>query len=137
MSANATEWDEKKQLHELLTRMYCFHGVDAKGMAPDQQHARPEQGGSNSWPEVQRHFSLSRDVCFAHAKANLEVMCAMGFCCWGGSDGSHFHSLGSGLFETYYSERGQVSWMEKVSADQAAEKLLESLCKIGRVTFKQ
>jgi hypothetical protein len=136
----SAEWDEKQQLHDLLMRMYCFHGVDAKHLARDKQGParfdhKPE-GSPYLWSEVQKHFNLSRDVCFAHAKANLETMCAMGFCCWGGSDGSHFHSLGHGMYESYYSDRGHVDHMEKMPADQAADMLLASLCKLGRVAFK-
>ena len=89
MSADAAVWDEKKQLDELLMRHYCFHGVDAQYIPRDKLHMsiqafrpRPKPEGSpNSWSDLQKHFNLSRDVCFAHAKANLETMCAMGFCC--------------------------------------------------------
>ena len=140
MSADAAVWDEKKQLDELLMRHYCFHGVDAQHLARDKQASRVPgsklEGSPNSWSDLQKHFNLSRDVCFAHAKANLETMCAMGFCCWGGSDGGHFHSLGNGSYESFYSERGSVAFMEKLSADQAAEMLLGSLCKVGHVAFK-
>ena len=138
MSADAAVWDEKKQLDELLMNMYCFHGVGAKHLARDKQRSRDHEpeGSPNSWSDLQKNFTLSRDVCFAHAKANLETMCAMGFCCWGGSDGGHFHSLGNGSYESFYSERGSVAFMEKLSADQAAEMLLGSLCKVGHVAFK-
>jgi hypothetical protein len=140
MSADAAVWDEKKQLDELLLRHYCFFGVSAQHLARDKQASRDHkpEGSPNSWSDLQKHFNLSRDVCFAHAKANLETMCAMGFCCWGGSDGGHFHSLGNGQYEAYYSERGNVyvETMEKLSADQAAEKMLVCLCKLGQVAFK-
>ena len=142
MSADAAVWDEKKQLDELLMRHYCFHGVDAQHLARDKHASRVPgsklEGSPNSWSDLQKHFNLSRDVCFAHAKANLETMCAMGFCCWGGSDGGHFHSLGNGSYESYYSDRGNVyvESMEKLSADQAAEKMLDCLCKVGQVAFK-
>ena len=138
MSADAAVWDEKKQLDELLMNMYCFHGVGTKHLARDKQRSRDHEpeGSPNSWSDLQKNFTLSRDVCFAHAKANLETMCAMGFCCWGGSDGGHFHSLGNGSYESFYSERGSVDFKETLSADQAAEMLLDCLCQIGHVSFK-
>ena len=111
MSADTAVWDEKKQLDELLMHMYGYHGTTH----------RHNQYSPNSWPELQKHFTLSRDVCLAHAKANLETICSMGFCCYAGSDGDHFHSLGNGTYEGYYSERGCVKCLETFSADQAAE----------------
>ena len=116
MSADAAVWDEKKQLDELLMHMYGYHGTTH----------RHNQYSPNSWPELQKHFTLSRDVCLAHAKANLETICSMGFCCYAGSDGDHFHSLGNGTYESYYSERGCVKCLETFSADQAAEILVKT-----------
>jgi hypothetical protein len=123
-AAAALAWDDKKQLDELLLHMFGFVGTRAGKFDP------------NSWQELQKHFTLSRDVCLAHAKANLETICSMGFCCYAGSDGDHFHSLGNGSYESFYSERGSVDSMEKLSADQAAEMLLDCLCKVGHVAFK-
>ena len=94
--------------------MYGFHG----------KACRDKQYSPDSWPELQRHFTLSRAVCLAHAKANLEAMCSMGFCCEGGSDGSHFHSLRNGRYQSYYSERGQDSRVDTFTEDEAAEMLV-------------
>ena len=109
-------WDEKKQLDELLLHMYGFVGTSRRAGKFDP----------NSWQELQKHFTLSRDVCLAHAKSNLEAISDSGFCCSGGSDGSHFHSLKNGTYRTFHSDRGEDFGHKTFSADEAAEMFVQT-----------
>lgn len=120
-AAAALEWDEKKQLDELILHMYGFVGTRAGKFDP------------NSWQDLQKHFTLSRDVCLAHAKANLEAMGNSRFCCAGGSDGPHFHSLKDGTYRAFHSDRGEDFGHKTFSADEAAEMFLQTCGFFGAV----
>ena len=113
-AAAALEWDEKKQLDELILHMYGFVGTRAGKFDP------------NSWQDLQKHFTLPRDVCLAHAKANLEAMGNSRFCCAGGSDGSHFHSSKDGTYLTFHSDRGEDFGHKTFSADEAAQMFVQT-----------
>jgi hypothetical protein len=116
VAAAATAWDEKKQLDELSMHMYGFLG----------KACRQGKYSPNTWSDLENHFTLSRDVCLAHAKANLEAICDKDFCCSGGSDGSHFHSLKNGTYQMYHSDRGEAFGHKQFSADEAAEMFVQT-----------